>query len=182
MNQQIVTIEDAFEVLQVAVEKALAASQEDVAEAIRARDFDGAQHALDHTRALSGLREKVEQLQSEFGRLIGEAVDADEGHRRLRAGLRTPDVEYYRPILEAITELGGSANLNDVLELVYDKMRDQLNEHDRAPLPSDGVTPRWRNAAQWARYNLRQQGMLRDDSPRGVWEISDQGRAWLEEN
>lgn len=182
MNQQIVTIEDAFEVLQVAVEKALVAAQEDVSEAMQTRNFDDAQWALDQARSLSQLRERVEKLQTEFEDLLGEATEAPDDRRRLRAGLRTPDAAYNRPVLEAIVELGGSANLNDVLELVHEKMRHQLNEHDHAPLPSDGVIPRWRNTAQWARYNLRQQGLLRNDSPRGIWEISEQGRAWLEEN
>lgn len=182
MSQQIVTLEDAFEVLQIAVEKALVAAQEDVSEAVQRGNFSGAQVALDHARELSMLREQVEKLQSRFDELIGEPADADDSHHRLRAGLRTPESAYYRPILEAIVELGGRADLNEVLDLVSQKMRRQLNEHDRAPLPSDGMTPRWRNAAQWARFNLRQQGLLRDDSPRGVWEISDRGRAWLEEN
>ena len=47
------------------------------------------------------------------------------------------------------------------------------------PLASDGVTPRWRNTAQWARNSLREQGLIRPDSPRGVWVVSDAGRAWL---
>ncbi len=46
----------------------------------------------------------------------------------------------------------------------------QLNQHDLAPLPSDGVTPRWQNTAQWARNALREGGYLRSDSPHGIWE------------
>lgn len=149
---------------------------------MQTRNFDDAQWALDQARTLSQLRERVEKLQAEFEDLLGEATEAPDDRRRLRAGLRTPDAAYNRPVLEALVELGGRANLNDVLELVHKKMRNQLNEHDHAPLPSDGVTPRWRNTAQWARYNLRQQGLLRDDSPRSIWEISEKGRAWLEEN
>jgi restriction system protein len=42
-----------------------------------------------------------------------------------------------------------------------------------------GLTPRWRNTAQWARNSLREEGLIRDDSPRGIWEITDKGRQWL---
>jgi restriction system protein len=39
--------------------------------------------------------------------------------------------------------------------------------------------PRWRNAAQWARNSMVNEGLLKKDSPRGVWEISDKGKQYL---
>ncbi len=45
---------------------------------------------------------------------------------------------------------------------------------------ADGKTIRWRNTAQWARNTLREEGLIRDDTPRGIWAISDAGRKWLE--
>lgn len=65
-----------------------------------------------------------------------------------------------------------------VLDRVQAMMADQLNAHDRDVL-TDGKTVRWVNTAQWARNVLREEGLLRDDTPRGVWGISEQGRAWL---
>ena len=38
---------------------------------------------------------------------------------------------------------------------------------------------RWRNAAQWARQSMIYDGYLKSDSPRGVWEVSDKGREFL---
>ena len=38
---------------------------------------------------------------------------------------------------------------------------------------------RWRNAAQWARNSMVNDGLMKNDSPRGVWEISDKGRNFL---
>jgi hypothetical protein len=78
-----------------------------------------------------------------------------------------------------LVDLGGRSELNAVLERVHALMQARLNEHDLAPLASDGLTPRWRNTAQWARNSLREEGLLRDDSPHGLWEISEKGRAWL---
>lgn len=52
-------------------------------------------------------------------------------------------------------------------------------EQEVAVLSSDGVTPRWRSTAQWACNSLREEGVVRDDTPRSVWEISEKGREWL---
>ncbi|HDR29905.1 winged helix-turn-helix domain-containing protein [Rhodovulum sp.] len=37
---------------------------------------------------------------------------------------------------------------------------------------------RWWNATCWARSGLVKEGRFRSDSPRGVWELSDEGRAF----
>jgi len=50
---------------------------------------------------------------------------------------------------------------------------------DLEPLASDPKTPRWRNAACWARSAMVNEGLLKSDSPRGVWEISAEGRKRL---
>ena len=81
--------------------------------------------------------------------------------------------------LQALVDLGGRSELHRVLERVHEMMKGQLNEHALALLPSDGVTPRWRNTAQGARNSLREEGLIRDDTPRAVWEISEKGRQWL---
>lgn len=58
-------------------------------------------------------------------------------------------------------------------------MADRFTEVDRETLPSDGLTLRWRNTAQWARNTLADHGYI-DRSVRGVWTITPAGRAWLE--
>jgi len=60
-------------------------------------------------------------------------------------------------------------------------MNGVLRDVDYQPLASDPELPRWRNAAQWARNSMVQEGLLRDDSPRGIWEISEAGKRWLQE-
>lgn len=94
--------------------------------------------------------------------------------------IKTPVSAFYVPILEALEELGGRGSFQEVMDLVYDRMKDLLTEDDLNPLPSGGDI-RWRNTAQWARYTMVRRGLLRDDSPRGVWEISEAGRAYLQE-
>lgn len=40
--------------------------------------------------------------------------------------------------------------------------------------------PRWWNATQFERYALKEEGYLRDDSPRGVWELSEKGAGFVD--
>lgn len=105
-----------------------------------------------------------------------------EGHRRsrvtvfkrkkLQKGLKTPQQAYRQPILEALYELGGSAYVGDVLQMVEKKMKPILNEIDYQKLPS-GVDIRWHNTAMWERLKLVKEGLLKSGSPNGIWELSD---------
>jgi len=94
--------------------------------------------------------------------------------KKLRKGLKRPEQAYRRPILEALYELGGSASVNDVLKVVERKMKPLLTEVDYQKLPS-GSDIRWRNTACWERYTLVKEGLLKSESPGGIWELSDKG-------
>ncbi|MGQ9498709.1 MAG: winged helix-turn-helix domain-containing protein [Desulfotomaculales bacterium] len=98
---------------------------------------------------------------------------------RLRKGLRTPESAYYLPILRVLCDMGGSAKMHDVLAKVGEAMKPVLRDVDYQLLASDPDMPRWRNAAQWARYSVVKEGLLKADSPRGIWEITDAGREYL---
>lgn len=51
---------------------------------------------------------------------------------------------------------------------------------DYQPLASNPEYLRWRNAAQWARNTMHQDGLIKGDSAHGTWEITAAGRALLE--
>lgn len=72
--------------------------------------------------------------------------------------------------------MGGEGKVADVLEQVKQIMKPVLKDVDYQPLASGPDNPRWRNAAQWARNSMIKEGLLKGDSPRGVWEITDAGR------
>ncbi len=91
----------------------------------------------------------------------------------------TPVKAYWAPILSALVDAGGSAHGNQVIERVGEKMKGILKPKDYESL-SSGVDIRWRNRVAWQRFNMTRQGLLRSDSPRGVWEITPEGRKWLE--
>jgi hypothetical protein len=83
--------------------------------------------------------------------------------------------------LEALVELGGKAPMRKVLDVVEKKVRSKLNKYDLEALPSDPKSVRWRNTAQWCRNTLVEEGLMRRDSPYGIWEISELGRKALQE-
>ncbi|MCS7015965.1 MAG: winged helix-turn-helix domain-containing protein [Gemmatales bacterium] len=99
--------------------------------------------------------------------------------KRIEPGLLTPQHVYRIPILEAIVELGGSAPCEQVVERVYTKIANQLNQHDHKPVASDEELPRWRNRIHWCRFQLVREGYLSNNSPSGIWQITERGREYL---
>jgi hypothetical protein len=101
------------------------------------------------------------------------------GAGRLTRGIRTPEAAFVVPILRALEALGGTAPMQRILEKVGAAMKGQLRDVDYEPLKSDPSRPRWNNTAQWARNTMVAEGLLKNNSPRGVWEITAAGRKEL---
>ncbi len=149
--------------------------------------YDKAKEAIERAKQLTDFRAKADALRREWENLFApeedeEDMEAQAARRnlgRLRRGQRTREEAYYRPILEALQALGGSAQVNEVLDHVLEIMRSTLRDVDFEPLTSDPDTPRWKNTAQWARNAMVKEGLLRNDSPRGVWAISAVGVRFL---
>jgi len=89
-----------------------------------------------------------------------------------------PQRDYRLPILEALLEKGGKATRREVSEIIERKMRDKFNKSDLQVL-SDGQTKRWQKGVDWERLRMVKDGLLRSDSPKGVWEITEKGRKYL---
>ena len=80
------------------------------------------------------------------------------------------------PILESLIELGESAPSSIVIDRVGEKLDAQFTSIDREKTSGKGVI-RWRNRTQFARQGLIEKGQMLQDSPHGVWEISEAGRS-----
>jgi hypothetical protein len=93
---------------------------------------------------------------------------------RAKTGSILPESVYELPMLEVISEHGGRAPAREVLDELETRLDGQLTEVDRQQLGSGEV--RWKNRAQFVRLRLVEQGDMVKDSPRGVWEISEQGQ------
>jgi restriction system protein len=89
----------------------------------------------------------------------------------------TPNGEFRMPILRALIEMGGSGNCNDVLDRVHEMVRDRLNSTDYTYSETVSV-PKWRHAAQWERNTMKDDGLIKKGSPRGIWEITSYGKEY----
>jgi hypothetical protein len=93
---------------------------------------------------------------------------------RAQTGTILRDEEYQLPILSILDERGGRAPAREVIDELGKRLQDRLMPADHEELASGDI--RWRNRAQFVRLRLIQLGDMKKDSPRGLWEISEQGR------
>ena len=101
--------------------------------------------------------------------------------KRLPRGQKVTNEVFELPILEILYSRGGSAPMREVLDEIEQKIGHLFGPVDHEFTPSGGEI-RWRNTAQWARNSLVKRGLLRADSPRGIWELSDEGMAEVEKS
>jgi hypothetical protein len=96
-------------------------------------------------------------------------------------GDHAPYTAYWAPILEVLTDLGNKGHVEEVLRKLKQKMHSKglFGPHDYQDVPS-GTEERWRNTARWQRKAMVDRGLLRSGSPRGIWEITEEGSRWLE--
>ena len=147
---------------------------------------------------LASAEQQVKELQAKIAECRGKiaAIDtitggsnpAQESNSHVaesttESGEFTPVFAYWRPILEVLVEMGGYGERGNVVDTVGEKMKGILKPADYGKLPKSGWI-RWRNRVAWQASNMRQpeQGLIKNSSPRGVWEITDAGREWLDNN
>ena len=94
--------------------------------------------------------------------------------RKSAAGAKLPQKEFRAPILIALHQLGGRGSKKEVTDAVLPQVSGRLKEADFVMM--DTGEKRWENAVAWERSDLTKEGYLRNDSPRGIWELSAQGR------
>jgi hypothetical protein len=179
-------VHTAFEILLEEIEQVVISINDAGAKAFQKGDYDEARRMIENATRLTDFRDKVKVLQNEWRNLftryaLEREVKRGKYPERLERGLRTSEDAFRKPILEALVELGGQAEISDVLDLVEKKMRGILNDYDYQPLSSDPDIIRWRNTAQWCRNTMVRQGLLKSDSPRGIWAISEEGKKALQE-
>ena len=94
-----------------------------------------------------------------------------------RRGNKTPQRDFRIPLMKVLLELGGSAEVQDIRKKMLPVVKDRLTQDDYEPVSTG--EERWWNAICWERSDIVKEGLFRDDSPRGVWELSDKGRAFI---
>ena len=126
--------------------------------------------------AVSDFQKYLSKSNVEQGKAKAEAQEAFQP--RL-SDTPSPRRNYGLPILRALESLGGSGATHQVLDMVYQFMdaANELREIDKSRR-SDGQFY-WDNRTQDMRRELISKGLMKDDSPWGVWEISDAGLEYL---
>jgi len=100
-----------------------------------------------------------------------------QGSTRTRAAAGTilPEDRYELPLLRALVAAGGRAPYRDIVDAVGTELKDELMPADLEALNSGTI--RWQSRLQFVRLRLIERGLLDKDTPRGVWGITDAGRA-----
>lgn len=161
------------------------------ADAMKSGAYDTATDVIDFAKKLLAFQGEVAGLQNEWKELENtrdaatpevQEIVSKRFFGRKRKGDITTRKEYYRPVLQALVDLGGSARIQEVLERVDEIMKPILKPKDYEAMSSDSNMLRWKNSAMWARSTMvNEDGRMKSASPRGVWEISKKGRKWLAE-
>lgn len=138
---------------------------------------------VDHATEVASqvLRDSVaEDLQRpQTRRRAARSKTSNKGRaRRAPKGVLLPEPEYELPILQTLIELGGRAPTSELIAALEAKLDGRLKPLDRQRLASGDV--RWKNRAQFVRLKLVRGGDMVKGSPRGLWEITDQGRRRVE--
>lgn len=160
---------------------------EDVYEALQTRGVafvDTPNSVLRRLLDLGELEETTEEAASQTS-LSGSASGpkAPPRRRSARKRKRAPtgtilrEEEYETPLLHVLANRGGSGPAGEVIDALGKQLDGKLMDRDLERLNSGRV--RWQNRAQFVRLRLVEIGDLKQDSPRGLWEISDQGRKRL---
>ncbi len=96
---------------------------------------------------------------------------------RAPSGTLLPEDRYELPLLRALAEAGGQAPYRDVVDMVGRELKDALMPADFENLTSGAI--RWQSRLQFVRLRLIERGYLDRNMPRGIWGITELGRAAL---
>ncbi len=120
---------------------------------------------------MSYIRDEVALLLPFLGlRIARKSLGRGSRVKRLPPGQLTPHSTLRNAMIEALKQMGGSGRARDVLDRVHAGLKDELTAADLSRSKSGSV--RWRNRCHWERFNMVQEGLLKDDSPKGVWELT----------
>jgi Mrr N-terminal domain len=92
---------------------------------------------------------------------------------RPKRGKRAPLKKFRVPLLETLYRLGGKAYSREIRKTIELLIAPMLRKADYELVSN--AQPRWWNAICSVRNDLIRQGLFRNDSERGIWELSKRG-------
>jgi len=130
----------------------------------------------DARQTLTELADEFQEITRELREHLGQPATPAEKPKPKAKRVKLPKTSkavLRAEIIAALHKLGGKARVADVIAEMARQLEGKL-------LPGDTVwreatnEPAWQNNAKWERYLMTQDGALRSDSPRGVWELGDE--------
>lgn len=118
----------------------------------------------------------IQKLLIEKGVIEGSKEKAAPTNKPSRAkrGNLTPQYFYEEWLLKTLwAKFDGKAKKAEVTAETIKAMGNILKEVDFEPVTTG--EPRAENTIAWARNALKERGLIKSDSPRGVWELTEQG-------
>jgi hypothetical protein len=94
---------------------------------------------------------------------------SNQPKRRKRAPLK----KFRAPLLDTLYRLGGKAYSREIRKMIERLVAPMLGKGDYELVSN--AQPRWWNAICSVRNELIREGLFRNDSERGIWELSKQG-------
>lgn len=130
------------------------------------------------TQTLRQLGEELAEILQDLKARLRQDED-NTGHKKPR-GKRSRTAKTDRLVLRdniirALKRHGGRAQVGDVLQEMGRQMKGKLLPGD-LEVRKDGKTIAWMNNAQWERLRMVREGVLRNDSPNGIWDLAEEDR------
>lgn len=115
--------------------------------------------------------EVLQDLKERIGR-NGHPTDNKKPRRKRSRSPKTGKDVLREHILRALKKLGGSAHVTEVLDEIGRQLEGKLLPGDLEWRETANECA-WRNNARWERHQMIKDGLLRSDSPRGYWQLSE---------
>lgn len=119
------------------------------------------------------LIDELEDLVKDIKRRLGrDEKPARRKKPRSEHSNRTNQKIYRDYIIHALRKLGGRARVSDVLKEMEGKLSSKLLPGDLEVIPGGRMIV-WKYFAQWERSRMRKEGIIKRNSPQGIWELAD---------
>ena len=123
---------------------------------------------------LEQLADGFEKILPELRSLVGRTNDNGQQKPPRKKRSREPKTSkevLRKEIIRALEALGGAGRVQQVLAKMEEQLEGKLLPRDMETLSSGDLV--WKKNAQWERYLMVLDGILKSDSRHGTWELSE---------
>ena len=134
-------------------------------------ELSGVDHAEDTLRFLA---QQIKQILTDIGYPLTSTDKKRKYRGRISKDPKTEQPVLREYIIKGLKAHGGTARVNKVLDWMEQKLNDKLTPRDMQLRKSGRLV--WKNNACWERFQMVKKGILKNDSLKGIWELSEDYR------